>query len=373
MSGWRKTGSASVIILLLTSAKTCSQPKKIAQWIKLITKFAHNEQIYCEQKFAQYICSRRIEFVHRESWIALHSTCNLSMDSWHDFYQHTNCSKQRKFAHSKEKLLTKIKFAEQEFAQKICSKQKFAHRICSQDRKSAYDERPCRLGWIITMAKCLALTQSEHGWRASLNGPSRNSWNVLGRTFKVVLRHDFEWSIIDVFVHYDRSFVPVKIRCIPYLRRMYCRYFLKSSRGSSASLTRRCHNILATHGIKSWQQFIVLFRCQRGERHVPNLLTLQNQRKRGLQKGLAYAMLSVWYVMQCSLWIWCEFASCLPGKLISFYWRSVLQSFSHQVLDNKEHHSRWTGQRTKMNKFWQLVAQKGAFSAGALWRNVCDT
>jgi hypothetical protein len=48
MSGWPKTGSASAIILLLTSAKNCSQPTKIAQRKKLLTKFAHNEQ-----KFAQ--------------------------------------------------------------------------------------------------------------------------------------------------------------------------------------------------------------------------------------------------------------------------------------------------------------------------------
>jgi hypothetical protein len=45
--------SASVIILLLTSSKKYSQPKKIAQRIELLTKFAHNEQVYCEQKFAQ--------------------------------------------------------------------------------------------------------------------------------------------------------------------------------------------------------------------------------------------------------------------------------------------------------------------------------
>jgi hypothetical protein len=54
MSAWLKTGSAtSAIIFLLTSAKNCSQPTKIAQRKKLLTKFAHNEQIYCEQKFAQ--------------------------------------------------------------------------------------------------------------------------------------------------------------------------------------------------------------------------------------------------------------------------------------------------------------------------------
>jgi hypothetical protein len=32
--------------------KNCSQPTKIARRKKLLTKFAHNEQIYCEQKFA---------------------------------------------------------------------------------------------------------------------------------------------------------------------------------------------------------------------------------------------------------------------------------------------------------------------------------
>jgi hypothetical protein len=47
MSGWLKTGLSSAIVLLLTSAKKLLREKK------LLTKFAHNEQIYCEQKFAQ--------------------------------------------------------------------------------------------------------------------------------------------------------------------------------------------------------------------------------------------------------------------------------------------------------------------------------
>ena len=132
--------------------RNCSQPTKIAQRKTLLTKFAHNEQIYCEQKFAQKICSRRIKFALGES-NALHSTCNLSMDAWHDFYLHTYCSKRRKFAHSKEKLLTKIKFAQSKnLLKKICSQEKFAHRICSQHRKTAHDEKPCRLGWINTIA-----------------------------------------------------------------------------------------------------------------------------------------------------------------------------------------------------------------------------
>jgi hypothetical protein len=33
------------------------------------------------------------------------------------------------------------------------------------------------------MAKCLASSQSEHGWRAPLNGLSCKDWNVQGRTF----------------------------------------------------------------------------------------------------------------------------------------------------------------------------------------------
>ena len=44
------------------------------------------------------------------------------MYACHDFYLHTNCSKRRKFAHSKEKLLTKIKFAQSKNLLK-----KFAH------------------------------------------------------------------------------------------------------------------------------------------------------------------------------------------------------------------------------------------------------
>jgi hypothetical protein len=87
-----------------------------------------------------------------------------------------NCSQ-------KSNLLRARICSEQEFAPKICSQQKFAHRICSQHRKTAHDEKPCWLGWINTMAKCFVSSQSEHGWRAPLNGLSRNGWNVLDRTF----------------------------------------------------------------------------------------------------------------------------------------------------------------------------------------------
>jgi hypothetical protein len=53
MSGWRKTGLASAIILLLTSAKKLLTAHENCSEKKLLMKFAHNEQIYCEQSFAQ--------------------------------------------------------------------------------------------------------------------------------------------------------------------------------------------------------------------------------------------------------------------------------------------------------------------------------
>ena len=95
-SGWLKTGSASVIILLLTSAKklltahkNCSE-NEIAhnicwQWANLLWAKICSINLLIENQ----ICSRRINFAHGESWIALHSTCNLSMDSWHNFYLYT--------------------------------------------------------------------------------------------------------------------------------------------------------------------------------------------------------------------------------------------------------------------------------------------
>jgi hypothetical protein len=94
-------------------------------------------------------------------------------------------------AQSEENLLTVRKNCSQKsdllrarICSKLCSQQKFAHRICSQHRKTAHDEKSCRLGWINTMAKCLASSQSELGWHAALNGLSGNGWNVLDRTFQ---------------------------------------------------------------------------------------------------------------------------------------------------------------------------------------------
>ena len=96
-----------------------------------------------------------------------------------------------KIAQSKENLLTikknclqKSNFLRARISSKNCSQQKFAHRICLQHRKTAHNEKPCWLGWINTMAKCLASNQSEHRWCAPLNGLICNGWNVLGRTFQ---------------------------------------------------------------------------------------------------------------------------------------------------------------------------------------------
>jgi hypothetical protein len=130
----------------------------------LLNKFAHGElNFLTENQF----CSRRI--MNCTSFYL-----QSSMDAWHDFYLH--------------KLLKAKKICSQT-VKKNCSQKsnllkKFAHRICSQRRKTAHDEKPCWFGWINTKAKCLASSQqSEHGWRAPLNGLSCNSWNVLGRTF----------------------------------------------------------------------------------------------------------------------------------------------------------------------------------------------
>ncbi len=111
--------------------KNCSQPTKIARKKKLLTQVAHNSKFIVSKNLLteNQICSWRINFAHGESWIALQSICNLSMDAWHDFYLHTNCSNRRKFAHSKEKLFTKIKFA--------LSKNLLTAEICSQNLLAA--------------------------------------------------------------------------------------------------------------------------------------------------------------------------------------------------------------------------------------------
>jgi hypothetical protein len=126
MSGWLKNGSASAIILQLTSAKKCSQRTKIAQRKNcsqnsltmskfivsktLLNKFALGESnLLTENQF----CSRRI--MNCPSYY-LQSTYGCMTR-----FLSTHKSKRRKFAHSKEKLLTNIKFALALLTAEICS------------------------------------------------------------------------------------------------------------------------------------------------------------------------------------------------------------------------------------------------------------
>jgi hypothetical protein len=125
---------------------------------------------------SKFIVSKNLlnKFAHRESNLLTENQfCSRRIMNCPSVYMKSKYGRTTRFL-STHKLLK---------AKKICSQQKFAHRICSQHRKTAHDERPCRLGWINTMAKCFVSSQSEHGWRAPLNGLSRNGWNVLGRTF----------------------------------------------------------------------------------------------------------------------------------------------------------------------------------------------
>jgi hypothetical protein len=109
--GQRDSLAADVCKKLLTALVNCSQ--------NLLT----------ENQF----CSWRINFAHGESWIALHSTCNLSMDAWHNYYLHTNCSKRRKFAHSKKNCSRKSNLPRA----RICSKNLLTAEICSQNLVAA--------------------------------------------------------------------------------------------------------------------------------------------------------------------------------------------------------------------------------------------
>ncbi len=182
--------------------KNCSQP----------TKIAHRKNCSINLLTENQICSRRINFAHGELWIALQSTCNLSMYAWHNFYL-------TQIAQSEENLLTVKKNCSQKsnlLRARICSQQKFAHRICSLHRKTAHDEKPCRIGWINTMTKCFVSSQSEHGWRAPLNGLSRNGWNVLGRTFLasrrficIILGSSYEYQVPGTSTLY--SYFPLPI------------------------------------------------------------------------------------------------------------------------------------------------------------------
>ena len=106
------------------------------------------------------------------------------MDAWHNFYLHTNCSNQRKFAHSKEKLLTKINFAQSKNLLK-----KIAHS------RNLLTEFARSIEKLLTMKNLAGsdgstrlLNVSHQADRSTAgahppNGLSRNGWNVLGRTF----------------------------------------------------------------------------------------------------------------------------------------------------------------------------------------------
>jgi hypothetical protein len=67
------------------------------------------------------------------------------------------------------------------YEKQICSEEKIVHWICLlQQRKITLNEKPCRLGWITTVAKMLASSESEHGWWCTqLAGLKLFPWNVL--------------------------------------------------------------------------------------------------------------------------------------------------------------------------------------------------
>ena len=72
---------------------------------------------------------------------------------------------------------------QQKFADKICWHFDFAYRICWQTEKFADKERPCRLGWINKIAKIVASRQSEDGWRQRSSMSQITAGTCLGRTF----------------------------------------------------------------------------------------------------------------------------------------------------------------------------------------------
>jgi hypothetical protein len=117
MSGWLKTGSASAIILLLTSAKKLLTAHE--NWLE--KKIAHKICSQWANLLWAKICSRRIKFAHGESWIALYSTCN-------QVWTQDTISIYTQIAQSEENKLTEMKNCSQKsnllrarFAQKICS------------------------------------------------------------------------------------------------------------------------------------------------------------------------------------------------------------------------------------------------------------
>jgi hypothetical protein len=76
---------------------------------------------------------------------------------------------------------------QQKFADKICWHFDFAYRICWQTEKFADKERPCRLGWINKIAKTVASRQSEDGWRQRSSMSQITAGTCLGRTFQELI------------------------------------------------------------------------------------------------------------------------------------------------------------------------------------------
>jgi hypothetical protein len=98
----------------------------------LPTKFARNEQIYCEQKFAHgelILLTENLElpFILLSIFVWTHDTISIFT----------------RIAQIEENLLTVKKNCSQKsnlLRARICSQQKFAHRICLQHRKTAHEK-----------------------------------------------------------------------------------------------------------------------------------------------------------------------------------------------------------------------------------------
>ncbi len=79
------------------------------------------------------------------------------MDAWHDFYLHTNCSKRRKFAHSRETAQENQICSEQEFVQSKNLLKNFAHS------RNLLKEFARSIGKLLTM-KNLAGSDGSTRW-----------------------------------------------------------------------------------------------------------------------------------------------------------------------------------------------------------------
>ena len=86
-------------------------------------------------------------------------------------------------------MLTKIKFA---YRKNLLTKFAYRHNLltdfayCQENLLTM--KQPCRLGWIITIAKILASCKSEQGWRANATAPNGTAGTCMGRTFQESLQ-----------------------------------------------------------------------------------------------------------------------------------------------------------------------------------------